>query len=334
MTELSQLYRDRLPRFRNAKERLRSLLNSVVKAIEDDRLVRAEVRNIRIKTLKSIKQKARTSGRDAKQVLSDCSDLVGGRVVCNNIQDVHRFAHLLKEKIVSWNGIQEQDYTNEPSKEGYRALHLNFQLMVFKTSSVGKGSAGTGITPCEVQIRSRLQDAWAELSHDDIYKQRNIPEDLRARTKDLAEVLAAAEKIANDIRSRATYETTPPEKRPDMSRVSPENLILGFGEVFGRAPSGRTVRSALTLCDRYQIASLEGLSDVLTQQELREKIGRIYRSESDTENLGPEDIFLAAFYKFVGKEQNGINWIRRKARRDLKKFEDMQRKIWREEMEG
>ena len=100
-----------------------------------------------------------------------------------------------------------------------------------------------------MQIRSRLQDAWAELSHDDIYKQPNLPEDLRARAKDLAEVLAAADKIASDIRSRVMRETASPAHRPDLGHVSAEGLAYSFREVFGRSPPDYAVRLALNLCN-------------------------------------------------------------------------------------
>ncbi len=64
MTELSDIYEDRLPRLRRAEDRLRALLEEVVATIEDKSLVRAEVRSVRAKDLTSIERKARkTAGR-------------------------------------------------------------------------------------------------------------------------------------------------------------------------------------------------------------------------------------------------------------------------------
>ena len=95
-------------------------------------------------------------------------DLVGGRVVCNNVKDVYRFEALLRESLPFQAGpVERQDYIQTP-KNGYRALHLNFRL------HVGKPLARQAI-PCEAQIRSRLQDAWAELTHTDIYKHDDLP---------------------------------------------------------------------------------------------------------------------------------------------------------------
>ncbi|MCY3876730.1 MAG: hypothetical protein OXF88_20865 [Rhodobacteraceae bacterium] len=252
-------YEDRAPALDRVADRLRSILESVVATIESKTLVRAEVRRVRIKKLSSVKRKAESGGWKADQALSHCSDLIGGRVVCNNVEDAQRFAELLKEKLPSiWSEVDVQDYTKEPNEGGYRALHVNFRL------DVGDGVFRRDLVPCEVQIRSLLQDAWAELSHDDIYKQPDLPEDLRARAKDLSEVLAAADRIASDIRSRVMRETESQEHRPDMDQVSAAGLAFGFREVFGRSPPDYAVRRALNLCDRLQIESLEGFLEVLS----------------------------------------------------------------------
>ena len=199
MASLKDIYDRRSPALERAGRQLRSILAEVVAAIEDRTLVRAEVRGVRIKGFSSIERKATAKEWRAEDALLECSDLIGGRVVCNNIEDVYRFAELLKERLPGMPGEFEiQDHIKEPNKGGYRALHVNFWL------DIGTNPFAPDRVPCEVQIRSCLQDAWAELSHDDIYKQPDLPADLRARAKDLAETLAAADRIASDIRERVT----------------------------------------------------------------------------------------------------------------------------------
>ena len=128
MSDIQETYERRHPALRQAEERLRSILESVVAAIEDKTLVRAEVRKVRIKEVPSIQRKIEGTRWDPDQVLSRCEDLVGGRVVCNNVEDVHRFAALLKEQLPSFEGeFAVQDSTTEPNEGGYRALHVNFR---------------------------------------------------------------------------------------------------------------------------------------------------------------------------------------------------------------
>ena len=315
MSEIREVYEDRAPALDRAADRLRSILESVVATIEDKALVRAEVLGVRIKDLSSVQRKAERSGWKADQALSCCSDLIGGRVVCNNVEDVQRFAELLKEKLpATWGEVDIQDYTSEPNEGGYRAFHVNFRL------DVGEHLFLPDLVPCEVQIRSRLQDAWAELSHDDIYKQPGLPEDLRARAKDLAEVLAAADRIASDIRSRVMRETECQEHRPEMGQVSAEGLTFDFREVFGRSPPDYAVRLALNLCDRLQIVSLEGFPDVLGRTGFRDRVAETYRAVIGI-GIGIEEVFLAALYAFAEGDDKAISWVRKKARHERDEFE-------------
>ena len=285
MADIQETYERRYPALCRARDRLREILESVVTTIEDKTLVRAEVRNVRIKELWSIQRKIESAGWNPDQGLSHCKDLVAGRAVCNNVEDVYRFAELLKEQLPSFQGeFAVQDHITEPNEGGYRALHVNFRLDVEENPFLWD------FVPCEVQIRSRLQDAWAELSHDDIYKQSSLPEDLRARAKDLAEVLAAADRISSDIRSRVMRETASPEQRPNMSQVSDVGLAYTFREVFGRSPPDYAVRLALDLCDQLQIASLEGFPELLARAEFRDKVFDVYRSIFGG-GIGIEEIF-------------------------------------------
>jgi len=256
-----RVYIDRLPSLQRAREELSSLLQKVAASIEDRNLVRATVVGLRIKEFESFKSKAVRKEWSADQAVNACTDLVGGRVICNNVEDVRRFAELLKEFHVDVRSlVDEIDYIRSPLDRGYRALHLDLILHV----------GGTQLVPdyvkCEVQIRTRLQDAWANLVHDDIYKQVGLPEDLEARASDLAEVLAAADKIASSIRARATRERTAPEERPDLDVVSEAAVSYLFAKYFGRSPADHAVRQALTLCQRLEVHSLERLPEFLDNE--------------------------------------------------------------------
>ncbi|MCC7065608.1 MAG: hypothetical protein IT456_22575, partial [Planctomycetes bacterium] len=175
MSVLSDLYHGKLADLHRAMDRLVSLLREVEGRIEDKALVRARLSDYRVKSLESIERKAlRRQWRD-EDALAECPDLIGARVMCNNVEDVYRFAELLRERLPWDSAFSIQDYIKAPNERGYRALHINFML-----------DAGHGLAPdrvaCEVQIRTRLQDAWSELTHGDIYKQGQLPDDLREQT--------------------------------------------------------------------------------------------------------------------------------------------------------
>src|SRR6266436_334941 len=141
-------------------------------------------------------RRCRKSSQSRLQVKGDGAQIIDSKQTyqCRGLY-VYRFAELLKERLPGAPGEFEiQDHIKNPNKGGYRALHVNFRL------DIGSHAFAPDRVSCEVQIRSRLQDAWAKLSHDDIYKQPDLPGDLRARAKDLAEILTAADRIASDIR--------------------------------------------------------------------------------------------------------------------------------------
>ena len=316
MAKLSQIYKSKRPVLRRARDRLRSILEKIIENIEDRKLVRAQIRRLRIKKLSSVQEKADTNGWSAADALWRCSDLIGARVVCNNIEDVYRFRELLKERLArpGDDDFKVQDYISNPQDGGYRALHVDFML------DLSEHPLQRDRVPCEVQIQSRLQDAWAVLTHDDIYKQPELPEDLRARAKDIAEVLAAADKIASDIRSRAMREMSSPAHQPDMRRVSAEGLAYSFRDVFGRSPHAYVVRLALNLCGRLHITTLKKFPKLLARPEFRASVAEAYRSILWL-GIGNENVFLAALYALAKNDDEAIAWAEEEARREWHEIE-------------
>lgn len=314
MTTLHQAYSRRRPILERAADRLRSLLQDVVGRIEDRRLVRVELDTVRPKSPGSLALKAQKAGWNPDEALSTCPDLVGGRVVCNNIEDVYRFEALLQERLPFEATVERQDYIHTP-KDGYRALHLNFRLDV-----------GTPLTPhavpCEVQIRSRLQDAWAKLSHADIYKHDDLPLDLLARAVDLSRLLAAAEEIAADIRTRVRHVTQPPQEQPTLTRPSAAAVAYIFKDVFGRAPADYVVTMALRTSDDLHIVSLEGLPAILKARDFRDNLNLAY-SQLLPFPMDPESFLLAGLHALAAGEGAALRYVREQAKAALDEIDDI-----------
>ena len=306
MDDLAKHYRRRRKVLLEARNRLRSVLLTVVAKIEDKKLVRAEVGDVRVKELTSLRRKAGKNGWQANEALSACGDLVAGRVVCNNIEDVYRFVELLREALPD-GSVEVQDQIDEPNSAGYRALHVNLRL------SVGTHPFRPEWIPCEIQIRTRLQDAWAV--HDDIYKQQELPEDVRARFKDLSEVLAAADHIASDIRRRVAQQTAPPDHRPDISRVSREAIAYIFSDTFGRSAADYVIREAFNICQQHRTKSLKPLPDVLQDRDFRQAVADAYQSIMPG-SISVEDFFLAAICALGTDRSAAIKQVRREAKRE------------------
>lgn len=319
MSNFEQAYKRKRPALERAAKQLRSLLVQVAAQIEDPKLVRAEIDDIRIKGAGSLKRKAQRAGWSVEDAFTQCPDIVGGRVVCNNVEDVYRFEELLKENLsIESSQLGRQDYIKNPTNQGYRALHLNIRLNVSETF-------GFEMIPCEIQIRTRLQDAWAELAHSDIYKQDRLPEDLRLRAKDLAQLLATADSIATDIRGRVQRVTEPPTTSPNLDRVSAEALSYIFRDVFGRAPPDYVVAESLNRCEELGIGPLTGLPTILRRQDFREKLAEAYRAFLPV-TISPETIFTAALYALAKGDSRAVRYVRRKARQEFEEIDAIYRR--------
>jgi putative GTP pyrophosphokinase len=160
-------------------------------------LVKGGIEKPRIKSLDSIARKATEKGWSIDETIEKCWDFVGFRVVCNNLQDVSRAAHLF-EKALQKAGLKPEihDYIAKPQRTGYRAIHMIFPVKV----GFGDNQMTLG---CEIQIRTRLQDAWGHLSRAELYR-RNVPASLVEKAVELADTLARADTVAERIREQVT----------------------------------------------------------------------------------------------------------------------------------
>ena len=114
----------------------------------------------------------------------------------------------------------EDDYIKAPKKSGYRALSVVVGVRV---------AVGSTVEPvtCEVQIRTLLQDAWGELTHEDTYKpEMKVPPFIVILSKRLANALAVLDEMAQDIRN----ELDKTEDRDTISEI-PEDLTLSGAAV-------------------------------------------------------------------------------------------------------
>jgi len=81
--------------------------------------------------------------REPRMKLSRMADIGGVRAVLPNQEAVYRIANRLRK---NWTITKVRDYASEPKGDGYRAVHL---------INRHRGRL------IEVQLRTRLQDAWA-----------------------------------------------------------------------------------------------------------------------------------------------------------------------------
>lgn len=153
----------------------------------------------RVKDKMSLSKKI-DAKKDKYKHLGDLTDIAGVRIITFYSDDVDKVAGLVeKEFEVDWDNSIDRRKSLEPDRFGYCSVHYvvcmspeRLKLREYRQYKDLK---------CEVQIRTVLQHAWAEIEHDLGYKSENaIPKDIRRSFSRLAGLLEIGDKEFLEIR--------------------------------------------------------------------------------------------------------------------------------------
>lgn len=124
----------------------------------------------RLKDDLKLVEKAFYRNKNYRDPYADITDKVGTRFVVLLGRDIRQVVEAL-EGVEGWTWSRDRDYEEEQSKNpiafDYAAVHYVVRPDQDLTIEGVKVLAGT---PCEVQIKTILQHAYSELTHDTIYK--------------------------------------------------------------------------------------------------------------------------------------------------------------------
>jgi len=128
-----------------------------------------------------------------RSVETHITDLAAARVVCDYLTDIVLIhGYLERHPAIRILRHATEDYVAKP-KNGYRGVHLLVEVQ----TAFGKAV-------CEVQIRTMLQHAWAEKSHDMLYKLKkreldHIPKHIRNLMENQSNMLYELDRIGVEI---------------------------------------------------------------------------------------------------------------------------------------
>lgn len=211
--------------------------------------------------------KYRSKVKDYGDTPGVLDDLVGLRLVCNNLSDINTLQEIIGELDVEDGASaglaveqdSHRDYFSNPKPSGYRAYHVNIVVPV-------PHMAGNRRVRVEVQARTLLQDGWGELTHEDTYKPGStVPAWIVGMSLRMAELLAAVDNIAQDLRTgldvetqRAVLADAKDVDVPDVAHITdgPADLVVATPlDVAKSVGTSRESRSAVTATDHDQIES-------------------------------------------------------------------------------
>jgi putative GTP pyrophosphokinase len=125
------------------------------------------------------------------------TDLMGIRIVCPFIEDLLLVENQIKEHF-EVTEVDRKEHSNTFKEFGYEAIHLLIRI----PADIARVRGDTGSDVAEIQIRTVLQDAWAEVEHEIFYKAEFNPIDTPMKRK-LAAVnasLTLADSVFQEIR--------------------------------------------------------------------------------------------------------------------------------------
>lgn len=225
--------------------------------------------NYRVKDLKSLSNKIELKNKYER--LEDITDLCGIRVITFLDSEVNKAAQIIRDNLT----IDESNSTDrnqrEPNQFGYRSSHLIVSLDPIRSSL--PEFVNLGGLKAEIQIRSILQHAWAEIEHDLGYKSGDeVPYEFSRRFNRLSAVLESADFEFNSLKAlKVTYKKEVSKSQSNVITLPLDVISLSI--MIDNNKALAKVRSYLI--KRYQISFTKkssNLSQILKQLQFFEII--------------------------------------------------------------
>jgi ppGpp synthetase/RelA/SpoT-type nucleotidyltranferase len=207
-------------------------------------------------------------------------DLLGVRVTTTFAHDVDQVVDALEQLFRTESRVDKRGLL-DLHQFGYRSVHLIVRIP--RSGRIGAAAERLEGTPIEIQVRSVIEHAWAEIEHDLRYKSGvHLPDDLTRRFSALAGALELVDRefdalhlaiTRNVMDLRAAYEAGSPggasldsarllglimARRPQAPINGPSGLVMSLPD------ANRLVR----LCKQVGVDTDLQLSGFLAGQEL------------------------------------------------------------------
>lgn len=184
--EFVEEFKAQKEKYNSLKDRVEGLLKDL---LENEAIIPHQI-NSRVKTEDSLTKKILK--KDKYKSLNEITDIIGFRIITYLESDVDKVEELIRKEfqIDLANSIDKRQQT--ANEFGYRSLHLVSQLddSRLKLTEYKKYSE----IKFEIQIRSILQHAWAEIEHDLGYKSKSsLPNNTKRSFNRLAALLESAD---------------------------------------------------------------------------------------------------------------------------------------------
>ena len=189
-------YREHLPMYNEMTEVITGRIEETLSA---SGIIVAGVEH-RVKTERSLAGKLELKGSKYPDIFS-ITDIVGIRVITFYADDVDKVASLLEKYFeIDWENSVDKRKLHEIDSFGYLSLH--YICRIPESNLVSKKWPDLNKVRFEVQMRTVLQHAWANMNHDTGYKSGvEVPKSYLRRLSRLAGILEMVDDEFGRIRT-------------------------------------------------------------------------------------------------------------------------------------
>lgn len=187
-------YQALYPAYAEFSQRLASLLQTL---LESDNI--ACLLEWRAKAPEHFAEKISRPGKRYSNPLIDVTDLAGVRVIVDSVDSVESAAALIRAEFdVDESRSIDKRRPLGVDRFGYLSQHLIVRLKEPRSSA--REWAHLAGFVAEIQVRTALQHAWAQVEHSLVYKaQAALPDELQRRFHAVAAILELADRELNDL---------------------------------------------------------------------------------------------------------------------------------------
>ena len=187
---------------------LAKVLDGILTALADLYAPRAIVQT-RPKSLSSFAEKIIRKRAETSDPLNDFTDLCGGRVITHTQTEVTAICAYIEQHFdIDWDNSVNIDQRLKVTEFGYRSVHY---IVSLRPGSMTVGEVSFDVPEmvarlkAEIQVRTLLEHAWADFSHDKSYKSAfAFPRPWQRELARIAAVLEDADQAFATIEKRLT----------------------------------------------------------------------------------------------------------------------------------
>ncbi len=271
--DIDELYEEKKVIYERAMKQAVECTTDIIKDFVAEGLFRvARPPEFRLKMLDSLKRKAHEKSIQPEQVFNKILDVVGIRVVVPNLSDIETLIEKIKTSSkLEFDPSTCEDYIATPLESGYRAVHF---VVYVEVEFKGK----TYKVPCEIQVRTLLEDSWAIFVHEDIYKSSEaLPPVIQKLSRRLADHLAVMDQTAQDIRDELSKQVEPSGAANSGDPLTKQTVGIILYELMGRELREYELQYALTEFTAIGLAKVDDLRRFLPNDMVRERLDALHR---------------------------------------------------------